>query len=79
MLVGVVLGLGLVFAFALGPLLGALSSSLSQAGDTAAPAVAVLSPAGVIYFIISLVVNSLYTVFASIVWTLAYREWQQSE
>jgi hypothetical protein len=56
-----------------------LASSLSQGGDTAAPAVNILSPAGVIYFIISLVVNSLYTVFASSVWTLAYREWQHSE
>jgi len=79
MLVGVVLGLGLVFAFILGPLLSALASSLSQAGDTAAPAISILSPAGVIYFIISLVVNSLFTVFSSSVWTLAYREWQPSE
>jgi hypothetical protein len=79
MLVGIVLGLGLVFAFVLGPLLSALASNLSQTGDTAAAAVDISSPANIIFFLISLVVNSLFTVFATTVWTLAYREWQQSE
>jgi hypothetical protein len=76
MLFGVVLAIGLVFAFALGPLLSMLATGLSSSGDTSVPATSILSPANVIFIIISLAVNSLYTVFTTSVWTLIYREWQ---
>jgi hypothetical protein len=78
MLIGIVLGLGLIFAFVLGPLLSALASNLSPTGDAAASAANVSSPVNVIFFLVSLVVNSLYTVFAASVWTLIYREWQSN-
>lgn len=76
MLFGIVLAIGLVFAFALGPLLNALATGLSSSGDTPGPATSLLSPANVIFIIISLIVNSLFTVFTTSVWTLIYREWQ---
>ena len=77
MLLSVVTGLGLAFAFVLGPLLSSLAGGLSQSGDAATPTPATLfSPANVIFLLISLVVNSIFTVFASSVWTLTYRKWQ---
>jgi hypothetical protein len=76
MLFGVVLAIGLVFAFVIGPLLNALAAGLSSAGDTPAPATLLLSPANVIFIVISLVINSLFAVFTTSVWTLIYREWR---
>lgn len=74
MLIGVVLGVGLVFAFAVGPLLSGLATGFSQTSGTAPPP-ALFSPVNVIFILISLIINSLYTAFASSVWTLAYRNW----
>jgi hypothetical protein len=76
MLIGIVLGLGLIFSVVLGSLLNTLAASLSPTGDAAAAAANVSSPVNVIFFLASLVVNSLYTVFATSLWTLMYREWQ---
>jgi hypothetical protein len=76
LLFGVVLAIGLVFAFALGPLLGMMDTALSSSGDTSGPAASFLNPANVIFIVIRLVVNSLFTVFTISVWTLIYREWQ---
>ncbi len=77
LLLGVVLAVGLAFAFVLGPLLGSLAGGLSQSGEAATPApIALFSPANIIFLLISLVVNSTVTAFASAVWTLAYRRWQ---
>jgi hypothetical protein len=76
MLFGVVLVIGLVFAFALGPLLNMLATGLSSSGDAPGPATSLLNPANVIFIVISLAVNSLFTVFTTSLWTLIYREWQ---
>ncbi len=77
LLLGVVLGVGLAFAFVLGPLLSSLAGGLSQSGEAAtATPIALFSPANIIFLLISLVVNSTVTAFASAVWTLAYRKWQ---
>lgn len=75
MLIGVVLGVGLAFAFILGPLLSGLATGFSETPEAVPPA-ALFSPVNVLFILISLIVNSLYTTFASTVWTLAYREWR---
>lgn len=76
MLFGIVLAIGLAFAFVIAPLLNVLATGLSSSGDTPGPATPLLSPANVIFIVISLAVNSLFTVFTTSVWTLIYREWQ---
>jgi hypothetical protein len=77
LLLGVTVGVGLAFVFLLGPLLNSLAGGLTQPGAETTPTPAALfSPANVIFLLISLVVNSFFTAFASSVWTLAYRQWR---
>jgi hypothetical protein len=75
-LFGLVLGIGLVFALVIAPLLNSLVSSALPTGSAPDQTNTFLSPDNVIFIILNLVVNSLYVVFVTSIWTMAYRQWR---
>ena len=73
MLLGLVIALGFLLAATVGQ---AVSSMLPSQGGTIDPSAMFTNPVGIAWIVLNLIVNALIEIFASGVWTLAYRQWR---
>ncbi len=73
MLLGLVIVLGFLFAATIGQI---VTSMLPGQGGTIEPAAMYTNPIGIAWIVFNLLLSALIEVFASGVWTLAYRQWR---
>ena len=72
-LLGLVIALGFLFAATIGQM---VTSMLPSQGGAIEPAAMYTNPIGIAWIVFNLLLSALIEVFASGVWTLAYRQWR---